>query len=225
MAIVHRCGYTELNSTDVILNYNDIIHVHTHVWESWEHPRGHSRGPQLDKILKKGLASFPRLATVDVESSVEFYDNFHKAALLYLLPVVPFDCISIKMGFEALCPPGLGLPKYAAIAGVLMELLPRLLPRTDTQVTSLVNMVRTESGNGYNLLWRMLALSVPGFNSSIPVKIPVWQDDDIFDFASPSCFTFGYRPRREWFRMIVPTVLHSSMPLRNPNMRTQSRHC
>jgi hypothetical protein len=34
MAIVHRCGYTELNSTDVILNYNDIIRVHTHV------PRG-----------------------------------------------------------------------------------------------------------------------------------------------------------------------------------------
>ncbi len=31
MAIVHRCGYTELNSTDVILNYNDIIRIHTTV--------------------------------------------------------------------------------------------------------------------------------------------------------------------------------------------------
>jgi len=196
MQIVHRCGYTELNSTDVILNHNDIIRVHTTVWENWEHPRGHTRGPQLDKILEKGLASFPRLATVDVESSVEFYDSFHKTALLYLLPVVPFDCISIIMGFEALCPPGLGLQKYAAIAGVLMELLPRLLPRSDTQVTSLVRMVRAESGNGYDLLWRIMALSVPGFDPSIQVKIPVWQDDDIFDFALSFLLYFRLQAKR-----------------------------
>ena len=183
MAIVHRCGYTALNSTDVILNYNDIIRIHSTIWETWEHPRGNYKGPQLDKILEKGLASFPRLSTVDVEASVDFYDSFQKTALLYLLPVVPFDCISIKMGFEALCPPGLGLHKYAAIAAVMMELLPRLLPRSDTQVSSLVNMVRAESGNGYDLLWRVLALSVPGFDPSIQVSIPVWRDDDIFDFA------------------------------------------
>ena len=101
--------------------YNVIIRIHTTVWETWEHPRGNFKGPQLDKILEKGLASFPRLSTVDVEALVDFYDSFHKTALLYLLPVVPFDCISIKMGFEALCPPGLGLPKYAAIAAVMME--------------------------------------------------------------------------------------------------------
>jgi hypothetical protein len=44
-------------------------------------------------------------------------------------------------------------------------------------------MVRAESGNGYDLLWRVMALSVPGFDPTIQVKIPVWQDDDIFDFA------------------------------------------
>jgi hypothetical protein len=36
--------------------------------------------------------------------------------MIFLLPVMPFDCISIKMGFEALCPPGLGVNKYAVIA-------------------------------------------------------------------------------------------------------------
>ncbi len=183
MAIVHHCGYMALNSTDVILNYNDIIWIHTTIWETWEHPCGNYKGPQLDKILEEGLASFPRFSTVDVEASVDFYDSFQKTALLYLLPVVPFDCISIKMGFEALCPPGLGLPKYAAIAAVMMELLPRLLPRSDTQDSSLVNMVCSESGNGYDLLWRVLALLVPGFDPSIQVSIPVWRDDDIFDFA------------------------------------------
>ena len=114
---------------------------------------------------------------------VKFYDNFHKTVLIYLLPVVPFDCVGIEMGFEALCPPGLGLPKYAAIARVLMELLPQLFPRSDTQVSSIANMVRMETGNGYDLLWRVLALAVPGYDHTIQVKIPVWMDEDIFEFA------------------------------------------
>ena len=183
MTIVHRCGFTEINSTDVILSYNDIIHLHEAICDNWDHPRGYYKGPQLERILEKGLGSFPRLTTLDVASMVEFYDNFHKTAILYLLPVVPFDCICIKMGFEALCPPGLGLPKYAAIARVLLEVLPRLLPKSDTQVSSIINMVRMESGNGYDLLWRVLALSVPGFDPTIQVKIPVWVDEDIFEFA------------------------------------------
>jgi len=122
--IIHRCGYTEINSSDVLLAYNDIIEVHSRTCDNWEHPRGHYKGPQLERIPEKGISSFPRLSTLDVEHTVEFYDAFHKTAIIYLLPVMPFDCICIKMGFEALCPPGLGIPRYAQISRVLMELLP-----------------------------------------------------------------------------------------------------
>ena len=181
--IIHRCGYTEINSSDVLLAYNDIIEVHSRTCNNWEHPRGHYTGPQLERILEKGIGSFPRLSTLGVDQTVEFYDAFQKTAIIYLLPVMPFDCICIKMGFEALCPPGLGLPRYAQISRVLMELLPRLLPRSDTQVSSLINMVRMDSGNGYDLLWWVMALSVPGFDPTLQVKIPAWHDDDIFDFA------------------------------------------
>jgi hypothetical protein len=125
----------------------------------------------------------PCLATLDVEATVKFYDIFQKTSAIYLLPVMPFNCISIKMGFEALCPPGLGLSWYESIAQVLMELLPRLFLRTDMQVTSLVNIVCMELGDGYDLLWHILGLSVPGFNPFIPVKIPYWHDKDILDFA------------------------------------------
>jgi hypothetical protein len=182
-SIIHRCGYTKIHSSDVLLAYNDIIDVHSHTCNNWEHPRGHYKGPQLERILEKGISSFPRLTTFDVEQMVEFYDAFHKTALIYLLPVMPFDCISIKMGFEALCPPGLGIPRYAMISRVLMEVLPRLLPRSDTQISSLINMVRMESGNGFDLLWRVMALSVPGFDPTRQVTIPAWDDADIFDFA------------------------------------------
>jgi hypothetical protein len=104
--------------------------------------------------------------------------------MIYLLPVMPFDCISIKMGFEALCPPGLGLPWYATIAWVLMEILPKILPRFDTQITLLVTMTCMESGNGYNLLWQILMLTVLGFDPTIPVMLPAWKDEDIFKFAT-----------------------------------------
>ena len=44
-------------------------------------------------------------------------------------------------------------------------------------------MVRMESNNGYDLLWRILELTVPGFDPTFPVKIPTWSDDGIFNFA------------------------------------------
>ncbi len=181
--IIHRCGYTEINLSGVFLAYNNIIDVHSRTCNNWEHPRGNYKVPQLERILEKGIGSFPRLSTLDMDHMVEFYDAFHKTAIIYLLPVMPFDCISIKMGFEALCPLGLGIPRYAMISRVLMELLPRLLPRSDTQISLLINMVCMESGNGYDLLWQVMALSVPGFDPTCQLKIPAWDDNDIFDFA------------------------------------------
>ena len=73
---------------------------------------------------------------------------------------------------EALCIPGTGLTQYPVAARVLLELLPRLLPKTNVEVSSIINMVRMESNNGYNLLWRILELTVPGFDPHIPRQDP-----------------------------------------------------
>ena len=94
-----------------------------------------------------------------------------------------FDAININTGFEGLCPPGLGLQRYAEIAGVFMEILPRLLPSSDSHVTSLVMVVRAESNNGFDLLWRVLELAVPGFDPSHQISAPVWNGEDIFEFC------------------------------------------
>ena len=64
-----------------------------------------------------------------------------------------------------------------------MEVLPRLLPELDSQVTSLVTVVRAKSNNGFDLLWRILELAVPGFDPSLQILAPVWLGDDIFDFC------------------------------------------
>ena len=111
--------------------------------------------------------------------------------MIYLMALTPFDWVSIKMDFEALCLPGMGPPQYAAITWVLMEVLPQLLPKTHTHITSLVNMVCAETGNGYDLLWRILSLLVPGFDPTIQVNMPTWFDGDIFKFVNS--FTLYYR--------------------------------
>ena len=94
-----------------------------------------------------------------------------------------FNAINLNTGFEGLCPPGLGLQRYAEIAGVLMEVLPCLLPDSDFQVTLLVTLVRAELNNGFDLLWRVLELAVPGSDPSLQISAPVWLGDDIFNFC------------------------------------------
>jgi hypothetical protein len=150
MRIVHKCGYTELNSTNMIKSYNDIIYLQAEVLDRWDHPCGLYRGPQINRILEKGLPTLPHLTCLMVSNTVEFYNAFQKTSAIYLLPVMPFNCISFRMGSEALCPPGLGIQRYATIARVLMEILPKILPHSNTQINSIVNMVRMDSGNGYD---------------------------------------------------------------------------
>jgi hypothetical protein len=64
-----------------------------------------------------------------------------------------------------------------------MEILPKILPRSNTQINLIVNMVRMDSGNGYDLMWRVLELLVLGFDPAIPVKLLCWGDNDVFTFA------------------------------------------
>jgi hypothetical protein len=67
----------------------------------------------------------------------------------------------------------------------LMEILPWLIPgSTSSQINAALPLVCYESGNGYNYLWRVLELTVPGFDPVISIQIPVWTGvDDIFSFA------------------------------------------
>jgi hypothetical protein len=139
--------------------------------DAWENRRTQQSGPSVDRILEKGLPVFPRLDSLDVSATVDFYDKLHKTSALFLLPLMLFDAINLNTGFEGLCPPGLGLQWYAEIAGVFMEILPRLLLSSDSHVTSLVMVVRAESNNGFDLLWRILELAIPGFDPSHQIPI------------------------------------------------------
>jgi hypothetical protein len=107
---------------------------------------------------------------MDVAAAVEFYNQLQKTSALFLLPLMLFDAVNLHMGFEGVCPPGLSLPWYTEIARVMMEVVPHLLPTYDSQVTSLVMIIRAESNNGYDLLWQVMELLVPGFNPTLQIS-------------------------------------------------------
>jgi hypothetical protein len=44
--------------------------------------------------------------------------------------------------------------------------------------------VRYETGNGYDYLWQVLELTIPGFDPTVPIQAPLWSEvEDIFQFA------------------------------------------
>ncbi len=109
--IIFCCGYRDAHGGVISLCIN-IILLHQHVMDAWVNHCTQQRGPSVDRIMEKGIPVFPKLASLAVDSTVEFNDKLQKTSALFLLPLMPFDLINLHMGFEGLCPPGLGLPQY-----------------------------------------------------------------------------------------------------------------
>jgi hypothetical protein len=142
-------------------------------------------GPSIPYIVEKALLLFPRLKATTMENTVKFYDDLQSTGLNYLLALMLFDAIYIPFGFEGLCPPGLGTGHYAEISSAFMKLLPRLLlVGSIPRVLAIVDAVSMESKNGHDLLFRIMALSVPGFDPTLPLLVPLWTSStNLFKFC------------------------------------------
>ncbi len=121
---------------------------------------------------------------LETQLAIEFYDKFQELSALYLLPIMPFGAVHLKYNFEGLFIPGLGTECYAECVVAMMEVLPRLIPTSYTKVQAKPLSVWVESRNGYDLFWRVLELTVPGFDPTVPLEQPRWDCDmDILEFG------------------------------------------
>jgi hypothetical protein len=81
-----------------------------------------------------------------------------------------------------------------------MDVLPRLLPVKESEVESTVFTVSIESNNGFDLLWRILELTVPGFKSMNPVQVPMWTpNSDILLFCHEHLLYFRLQSKHNMF--------------------------
>ncbi len=170
--IIFNCGLTKATGhmDNASFCFQDIFCVHKKVYDGWYDPQRNSFGPNVTYIVEKALTLFPRLTIIMMEATVKFYNDLQSTGINYLLPLMPFDAIYIPYGFEALCPPGLGTGRYAEVSYAFMELFTRLLPVTTyPRVSAIVDAVGMESNNGYDLLFHILVLTVPGFDPTLPL--------------------------------------------------------
>jgi hypothetical protein len=127
---------------------------------------------------------------------------------------MPFDAIKLSFNFEGLCLPGLGMHCYTKTGSALIEILPRLLPTTMSDIKSAISMVGFESNNGFDLLWRILdELMVPGFDPTVPILPPTWsRDSDIFDFCKGHLLYFRLQDKKNNYfdaHMRTSILLHA----------------
>ena len=97
---------------------------------------------------------------------------------------MPFHAVYLGNNFEGLFVPGLGTQRYHEYVSALFELLPRLPPTPNAEVQAKLSSVRVESKNGYDLLWRVLELTVPVFDPTLPLQQPTWdRDTDVLELG------------------------------------------
>ncbi len=180
-----NCGYNMIPSYDVVGSLNEIITAHRRITDSWYNASSQTSGPQIDRILLKSFKLFPQLETLGTEDVVNFYDRFHELSIPHLMALMPFNSIALKHGYEGLFIPGLGTRRYATCRRALIDFLPRLIPSTlSSRINATLTAVRCETMNGYDFLWRVLALYVPGFDPVVAIQTPQWNiSEDIFHFA------------------------------------------
>ncbi len=185
---IHNCGYASFSNTltakDVIICYNEIQQIHWKVLQLWENPQSYAMGPSVERILEKGLPVFPKLCLLETHDAVEFYNKFQELSAHYLLPIMPFDAVCLESNFEGLFISGLGTEHYAECVVAMMEVLPCMIPTLYTKIQAKLLFVWVESRNGYDLFWRVLELTVPGFDPTVPLEQPRWDHDmDILEFG------------------------------------------
>jgi hypothetical protein len=71
--------------------------------------RTQHQGPSVERIMEKAMLLFKKLEGITMADLVQFYDNFQKTGSVYLLPVMPFDAINLKLVLKACVPWGSAL--------------------------------------------------------------------------------------------------------------------
>ncbi len=143
-------------------------------------------GPLVNRILLKSFKLFPQLDSTTTDDVMNFYNRLlQELSTSHFLAIMPFDAIVLKHHLEGLCIPGLGTWRYADLSQALMDFLPCLIPGSlSSHINATLAAVRNESNNGQDYLWRVLELTVPGFDPVISIQTLQWWDcNDIFQFS------------------------------------------
>jgi len=152
----------------------EVIELHRMIMSKWENWKG-IEGPD-ETTLKEATAEYlPTLLNVySKKDTVGWFDELQEKIAPKLIAIMPFDATDSTQGYEALCPPGFGTERYTKMARTLYKIIFDLIPNTaDTR--EIKRDVSTETMNGYQALYKILCMGLPGFNEALELKRPHWE--------------------------------------------------
>ena len=113
------------------------------------------------------------------QSFYDFYSMLTSQLPNMNVAIVPFGEITLKLGKQGLCPPGLGTSMYLEMSRALYNCLRAgIIPTGAMRINSVARMVGDNSGNGYELLWNLLVLTLPVFDPMVRAHFPLWEEQD-----------------------------------------------
>ena len=146
---------------------------------------------------------------MEAKDVVAFHQGLQQVSTAHLLPLMPFDAVCLANNYEGLFPPGLGTAAYAECSTALLEILPRILPTTHPENLEKISAVASALCNGYDLLWCVMELFIPGFDTTIPIAQPYWcRDTDILDYSQSHLLYFRLQAKKECVPLNVQPDQH-----------------
>ena len=147
---------------------------------------GRSFGPNHHEAIKyTGWPELPRDG-VTPERWIEFYTALQLMGNYFNIGIMPFDALDLKYsdGGHALCICGLGYTIFTKMGASLFLIVQKLLPLSVPEISTKVQSVAINGGNGFELLWVLTKHFVPMVSTTKHLGWPVWpSSDDPFLFA------------------------------------------
>lgn len=171
-------GFTDEDS------FQEMCRIHRSIRGNWFHKTNNTKGPQRDLIYSSKHLSNLKLEDFSLRSVVNWYERLVHVCESHHIALVPFNAIQFSKGLLGLCIPGLGSERFVDMASALCTVLALLLDGAPSRVTMMVRTTE-KSHNGYDILWRLLGLYVPGFDDTRTIDRPLWSasNGDAIDFA------------------------------------------
>ncbi len=128
--------------------YGHIQLLHKKVHQAWYNPQTLQSGPSVDCILERGLTVLPKLQETEAKDTVAYCERLQQILAAYLIPLMPFDAICLLNNHKGLFPPSPGTDTYAKCCAVVLDIQPRLLLTTNTEVMAIISAVSNVLRNG-----------------------------------------------------------------------------
>jgi hypothetical protein len=126
-------------------------------------------------IPPKYYSNFKVLEELDTAEFIDFYGRLRIKLRGFGIGLMDFDALLPAWQHVGLTYPGIGEDKYLEMAMPLYDLLETLLPSDDPIVKRVTTTLSGKSQDGFQLLRKVMGMSIPVFCPYKSSKPPVWR--------------------------------------------------